>query len=751
MSDDIKISGSAAKQRFSLSDYKNNRTAKFSSPEITKPSNNSFIVQAKSELENLQFLFNLTGTKNENSKNIDTNTPQGDNENRTNNKINISKSGNSYNLDNHFELDFDQSQIIDETNLKDQNWDSNINDTWNQGLDSPKKKSKASSRDSRTISSSTRHSSVTSKNSKHNHNNRNSHSQRNGNNYDNHFSDNDSTYNNIKRSSNILDDNSNSVLKNNEEADRSNKGRNRRRESSVDRNKKQNRISNTPLSRQKKPNTITSENGVIITDTTIRTPRTKFSKPYSRNTPRSSRNDSSLSRNSNHTKPENQKEYSNERSINEIIDHKNGTNSYEDTQASRSNSSLSYSSIRDSSTKRNSNISIVSIFSYIDSGVIIGSRGYHLDSLREIVPEVNWHITSTRYSGQDRLLTIRGRSEEISRAYYYLANHFISEKVFTEISISQLTSEDKNSIDTSSPLIALRFIVHNKTCGAVIGHNSDNLHQIKIKSRVAKLRVYPGFLSGTRERVIEVIGTPKSIREAVFQIGLAVEKGNYDLSIGYSPVKDGIGNFLFDQGAPESSINFVSGKNNDNYRNSRHSNRDNSNGTKSDDDFDDRRISNFRTSGENSLSKSTDNSPGNDNRKERQSDRRYSEFSSNSSKKYHNDDKCSNKSESYSNDNTDKPSRNSRTNRNDQESRSEKKSSNEKIPKIEISSRDEKKSSVKKSSKSDRRSKDETSPRDSKTSRDEDSTRESRSSRGTRDARDVRNERGSRSRSPIRS
>ncbi|OMJ08264.1 Poly(rC)-binding protein 3, partial [Smittium culicis] len=552
-------------------------------------------------------------------------------------------------------------------------------------------------------------------------------------------------------SSSILDNNSNSVKKNNEDSDRSNNGRSRRRESSIDYNKKQNRISTRPLSRQKKPNTITSENGVIITDTTIRTPRNKFSKPYSRNTPRSSRNSSSLSRNSNDTKPENQKEYSNESSINENNDHKNGIKSHEDPQVSRSNSSLSYSSNRESSTKRSSNISIVSIFSYIDSGVIIGSRGYHLDSLREIVPEVNWHITSTRYNGQDRLLTIRGRSEEISRAYYYLANHFISEKVFTEISISQLSSEDKNSIDTSSPLIALRFIVHNKTCGAVIGHNSDNLYQIKKKSRVAKLRVYPDFLSGTRERVIEVIGTPKSIREAVFQIGLAVEKGNYDLSIAYSPVKDGIGDFLFDQGAPESSINFVSGKNNDNYRNSRLSNRDNSNGTKSDDDFDDRRISNFKTSDESNLYKSTDNSPSNDNRRERQSDRRHSEFSSNCSKNYHKDDKCSNKSESYSYDREDLPIRSSRTNRNDQENRSEKNLINEKSSKVEISSRDEKKSRDEKRTKSDRRSKDENSPRDSKAPRDEISKNEARSSRGARNTRDERSKRGSRSKSPIRS
>ncbi|OLY79866.1 Poly(rC)-binding protein 3 [Smittium mucronatum] len=593
MKDEIRIVGSSSKQRFSLSDYKSNRNTKLKSPEVSNSSNsNSFAVQAKSELENLQFLFNnpesdsvksSSGTPKTNSKNdmkrlinpermnmiynqeddaYKTASPEEKIDKKrsmiqksrdpSSHSTDKNREHNSYSINSPMAIDFGDSPTSHDN--EENQWDIDIplDNTWNGEAKSPESDLKPIDKfeDSETFVNSRKD-----------------------------FSEEP----NSKRKRNFDNDNDNSYKANSFRDSSSDFGKNPRSEqNSVVKGYISPRKDGTPQqeynrdtdsrnssinpSSSKRSNITTSQSGVIITDTDIRSKRNnRRFNPSS--PPRFNRDDFEKKRHSQNDENYDTKDrYSSQHPSND------------DSYARNHNRPTHYSSdlpplnvIRSDRgynlPKKENEISIVSIFSYQDSGVIIGSRGSHLDSLRRTVSDVNWHISSTRIVNQDRLLTVRGRSEDVSRAYFELANHFISQNMYTDIPVPPLRHDMKKNIDTSSPPVALRFIVHNQTCGAVIGHNSDTLHSIRRESRVTKLRVYPGFLSGTRERVIEVIGTPRSIKEAVYQIGLSVLKAHGDSEITYEPIKDGIANFLLDQGAPECSINLITSRFPDRKRN----------------------------------------------------------------------------------------------------------------------------------------------------------------------------------------
>ncbi|OMH85281.1 hypothetical protein AX774_g1159 [Zancudomyces culisetae] len=90
--------------------------------------------------------------------------------------------------------------------------------------------------------------------------------------------------------------------------------------------------------------------------------------------------------------------------------------------------------------------------------------------------------------------------------------------------------------------------------------NVSRADTIRAKSRSRYINVYHKFFHDSRERVVEIIGTPASLRKAVLQICRRIEgfltQDQRDTPL-YSPKRNGLREFLLNQGASERSINLV--------------------------------------------------------------------------------------------------------------------------------------------------------------------------------------------------
>ncbi|KAJ1917447.1 RNA binding protein, heterogenous nuclear RNP-K like protein [Mycoemilia scoparia] len=221
-------------------------------------------------------------------------------------------------------------------------------------------------------------------------------------------------------------------------------------------------------------------------------------------------------------------------------------------------SSHARSSRRDRSSSRDKKrLSMRSVFAYEDGGIIIGSRGVHLSKLRRTVPEVEWNISTESNDKQDRVLEIKGPMDKIAEAYQALADHFISQNVHIDFPLPVHSSNPRENVDTSEPFVAIRLLLPHKTCGAIIGRNSETLIETRIKCRARRLYVYRDRIPSTRERVVEIIGTPISIKKIFLELGKQVERTLADDqadSTLYRPARDGIRKFLRSQDVQESKV-----------------------------------------------------------------------------------------------------------------------------------------------------------------------------------------------------
>ena len=205
----------------------------------------------------------------------------------------------------------------------------------------------------------------------------------------------------------------------------------------------------------------------------------------------------------------------------------------------------------------NTILSMRAVFPYEDGGIIIGLRGAHLNKLRRTIPEVTWNISTESNDKQDRVLEIKGTIEQIADAYCTLANHFISQSVHIDYPLPAHPSHPRENVDTEQPFVAIRILLPHKTCGAVIGRNSETLIETRIKCRARRLYVYRDRIPDTRERVVEIIGTPSSVRQTLLELGSQVERALKDDqadSLLYRPRRNGIRNFLRSQDVQESKI-----------------------------------------------------------------------------------------------------------------------------------------------------------------------------------------------------
>ncbi|KAJ2821202.1 RNA binding protein, heterogenous nuclear RNP-K like protein [Coemansia erecta] len=196
------------------------------------------------------------------------------------------------------------------------------------------------------------------------------------------------------------------------------------------------------------------------------------------------------------------------------------------------------------------------VFPYEDGGIIIGLRGAHLSKLRHAVQEVDWRISNETSDRQDRILVVKGSVADVAKAFCKLAEHFLSQGMYVDYPL-QTRGRGSKEVDVSQPFIPIRLLMPHKTCGAIIGQKSETLINTRINCEARRVYVYRERIADSRERVVEVVGTPKSIARVMEVLGeqvartLTNDQAESDL---YIPERDGLRKFLSKQGVPRSRV-----------------------------------------------------------------------------------------------------------------------------------------------------------------------------------------------------
>ncbi|KAJ2771641.1 RNA binding protein, heterogenous nuclear RNP-K like protein [Coemansia nantahalensis] len=200
------------------------------------------------------------------------------------------------------------------------------------------------------------------------------------------------------------------------------------------------------------------------------------------------------------------------------------------------------------------------VFPYEDGGIIIGLRGAHLTKLRQSVPGVEWRISNETNDRQDRILAIRGTVKLVAQAFCELAEHFISQGMHVEYP-PQLRGRGNEEVDTSKPFVPIRLLIPHKSCGAIIGQKSETLISTRVDCAARRVYVYRERIAESRERVVEIVGTPQSIYRVMVVLGGQVARtltNDQQESEPYAPERDGLRNFLCKQGVPRTRIGLES-------------------------------------------------------------------------------------------------------------------------------------------------------------------------------------------------
>ncbi|KAJ2723829.1 RNA binding protein, heterogenous nuclear RNP-K like protein [Coemansia sp. Benny D115] len=201
-------------------------------------------------------------------------------------------------------------------------------------------------------------------------------------------------------------------------------------------------------------------------------------------------------------------------------------------------------------------ISMRCVFPYEDGGIIIGLRGAHLTKLRKSVPSVDWRISNETNDKQDRILVVRGSVRDVAEAFKELAEHFISQGMHVDYP-TQTRGRGSKEVDTSKPFIPIRLLMPHKTCGAIIGQRSETLINTRINCAARRVYVYRERISESRERVVEIVGTPRSICKVMEVLGDQVARtltNDQHESDPYVPERDGLRKFLGKQGVPRTRV-----------------------------------------------------------------------------------------------------------------------------------------------------------------------------------------------------
>ncbi|KAI0348493.1 hypothetical protein BDW22DRAFT_1424650 [Trametopsis cervina] len=158
----------------------------------------------------------------------------------------------------------------------------------------------------------------------------------------------------------------------------------------------------------------------------------------------------------------------------------------------------------------NDTLTLRSLVSTKDAGVIIGKAGKNVADLRDQTG-VKAGVSKVIAGVHERVLTVSGSVESVARAYAMIVNQLISANPTSPVTPNA----------SSSPPSSIRLLISHNLMGSVIGKNGLKIKAIQDSSG-ARMVASKDMLPQSTERIVEVQGTAEAIGRAIEEIGRAL-------------------------------------------------------------------------------------------------------------------------------------------------------------------------------------------------------------------------------------
>lgn len=162
----------------------------------------------------------------------------------------------------------------------------------------------------------------------------------------------------------------------------------------------------------------------------------------------------------------------------------------------------------------NATVTIRSLVSSKEAGVIIGKAGKNVADLREQTG-VKAGVSKSMGGVQERVLTVTGTLDGISRAYAIAASTLLESPVSAP---QNNLFNNQPSTTTNSGTAVIRLLISHHQMGTIIGRQGLKIKTIQENSKV-RMAASKQFLPNSTERIVEVHGKPEAIQSAIWEIG----------------------------------------------------------------------------------------------------------------------------------------------------------------------------------------------------------------------------------------
>jgi len=182
-------------------------------------------------------------------------------------------------------------------------------------------------------------------------------------------------------------------------------------------------------------------------------------------------------------------------------------------------------------------ISLRSLVTIKDAGIIIGKGGKNVSEVREITG-VKAGVSPVVEKVNERILTVSGNLDSVAKAYSSFAkyllenasvpcyniissqfnfiNHFTNNNNYNNNNNNNNNNDNNNNKE--GPYIAIHLLINHLLLGSVIGKSGAKIKEIREASG-ARIVASKEMLPQSTERVIDIVGTVDAINIAIHKIG----------------------------------------------------------------------------------------------------------------------------------------------------------------------------------------------------------------------------------------
>jgi transcription antitermination factor NusA-like protein len=157
-------------------------------------------------------------------------------------------------------------------------------------------------------------------------------------------------------------------------------------------------------------------------------------------------------------------------------------------------------------------IELRAVVSNYESGVIIGTKGSNVKTIREKTSCLVSILKSKENKASERILSIKGLHTSIAQALLIIAELVVQDKQKKE---RQAESQQDPAGPTETT--SLKLLVHRAHTGAVIGNKGAIVKEIAQTSG-ARIQLSNEPLSGSTEKTVTITGTPSAIHQAALRV-----------------------------------------------------------------------------------------------------------------------------------------------------------------------------------------------------------------------------------------